>query len=484
MRAFAETVATPTADAGATAVECGAPLEATLAAPAAATGAPTLAATMAAPQVAPPDRAASPASLAATRARTVTVLPRIELDEAARPVVVVEEKPRYEEVKTLGAEGMGEVALVRDHDIGRTVALKRMLPEVARPATLARFVDEVRTIGALEHPGIVPVHDVGIDERGRYFFVMKYVEGETLEHVIERLRAGDAAYHARYTIEERTRIFTQLLQALDYAHARGIVHRDLKPANVMVGRYGEVVLMDWGIAKRVGTRDLAPQDAPVDAAGLGASAAAPGDLAASAAARSGVASDEVAAGDAGEPSVGARAALAQRRALSTQAGQILGTPAYMSPEQARGQSDRVDARSDLYSAVVLFHELLTLRHYLEDRTSLPALLQAVVHDEPTFAVLQRTAPGQRALPPELVHLVRKGLHKDPAQRYQSAGELLALLHDIAEGRVPVQCHATMTKRMFREMGRFTDRHPNLAFVAFVGGVAMLLAGTATLAGAL
>src|SRR4029077_11444666 len=125
-------------------------------------------------------------------------------------------RTRYEPSKVLGAGGMGEVVLVSDHDIDRKVAIKRLLPELTDQATLARLVDEIRTVGRLEHPNIVPIHDVGVDEAGRYFFVMKYVEGETLETIIEKLAARDPAYTARFSVEARIEIFLGLLHALEY----------------------------------------------------------------------------------------------------------------------------------------------------------------------------------------------------------------------------------------------------------------------------
>jgi len=137
-------------------------------------------------------------------------------------------------------------SLAQDRDIGRKVALKRLhTPHdhggTPSPSSLARFVDEVRTVGQLEHPNIVPIHDVGVDEAGNYFFVMKYVDGVTLEDVVEKLKAGEPDAVARYTIARRVEMFVGILRALEYAHQRGIIHRDLKPANVMVGDNGEVI---------------------------------------------------------------------------------------------------------------------------------------------------------------------------------------------------------------------------------------------------
>jgi eukaryotic-like serine/threonine-protein kinase len=407
--------------------------------------APTLAAAPPGPgtelaltHVAPP-QAAQPFAPPASAART-TVLPRVDGDGTTAQISL-ESRSRYEPTKLLGTGGMGEVLLVNDHDIERKVALKRLLPEMTHPSVLARFVDEIRTVGRLEHPNIVPIHDVGVDELGRYFFVMKYVEGETLESIIDKLAAGDPAYVTQYSIEVRIQIAIALLHALEYAHAQGIVHRDVKPANVMVGRYGEVVLMDWGISKPVASK-------------RDAAAGAEGAL-------------EPAQGG-GEPG-GERA-----RMFATRVGSLIGTPAYMSPEQARGATDAIDARSDLYSVVVLLHQLMGLKHYLSDKESLGEMLTAIKSEEVGFMrMLTMKYPGA-APTGELLHVVVKGLAKDPALRFQSAGELIRALDDILEGKARVQCHITLTKRTFREAGRLVDRAPLVGFATLLGLSALIV----------
>jgi eukaryotic-like serine/threonine-protein kinase len=374
------------------------------------------------------------ASLKKTQAGRTTVLPRVESPDGAAPRLVAAAKSRYENVGLLGQGGMGEVALVRDHDIARTVAVKRLLPEGESGGALLRFVDEIRTIGRLEHPNIVPIHDVGVDEDGRYFFVMKHVEGETLEKVIERLDRGDPEALAHYTFERRVDLFLGLLRALEFSHANGVVHRDIKPANVMVGRFGEVVLMDWGIAKPIGSGPDA-------------------------------ALDEGPAKDPGS---------SKDRVYKTRVGSLVGTPAYMSPEQARGEP--VDERSDLYSAVVVFHELLALRHYLGEPSTLDEMIRGVLEILPPIPGPFAYPHAKPFAPPaELQHFVRKAMVKDPGARFQSATEMIAALQAIKEGRCSVDCPVTFTKRASSELGRFIDRRPTAAMLSVLAMISVVIA---------
>ncbi|MCC6522143.1 MAG: serine/threonine protein kinase [Polyangiaceae bacterium] len=359
-----------------------------------------------------------------------TVLPRVSV-EGGMPLLVAADRERYETESQLGEGGMGEVLKVKDNDIQRTVALKRLLPGTQEPAIVARFVEEIRTVGQLEHPNIVPIHDVGIDSNGQYYFVMKYVNGETLESIIEKLQAGDRAYHARFTYEHRVEVFVGILEAIHYAHARGIVHRDIKPANVMVGPYGEVVVMDWGIAKQ-----LRPEPgAPVLPEG---------------------------AGRPGAP-VPTHGAPADPRSLHrTQEGALIGTPAYMSPEQAAGFP--VDERSDIYSLCVLLHELLGLEHYLAGEETMDGILRGALEKTPP-ALLRVRNPYQPPVPADLVHFVRKGVNKDASQRFQSVSEMLTRLRARRDGVIPIQCPVTFAKRGTTGLTRFVDRHPFVTLVS-------------------
>jgi serine/threonine-protein kinase len=349
------------------------------------------------------------------------------VSEPARPASAPAPR-RYVAEAIVGSGGLGEVLRARDVAIARTVAVKRLRPEVRNADNVERFAEEVRTLGALEHPNIVPIHDVGEDVQGP-FLVMKYVDGQTLEEVIEKLRAGDPEAHAQFTFERRVEIFEGLLEAVAYAHARGVLHRDIKPANVMVGPFGEVTLMDWGLAT---SRAVAPT-AEVHQ----------------------------------EP--------ATRGRSLTRAGAILGTPGYMSPEQARGEA--LTAKSDLYSLSVLFYELLSLEHYLGDCTTIAAMLAGVERRTPTHPSL-RKSPHQPVVPMDLGYFVLRGLAKDPAARPASATEMLSRLHRRREGLIEVSCVATFVMRAASSLSRTVTRHPRGALLTLFGlaVVALLTVG--------
>jgi serine/threonine protein kinase len=360
----------------------------------------------------------------------VTVLPDVR-SEGDRLVLVPRDQTRYEGDKLLGRGGMGEVKLARDHDIGRKVAVKRLLDD-DNPHAVARFIDEVRTVGSLEHPNIVPIHDVGVDEDGALFFVMKYVEGETLESIIEKLDAGDPAYHKRYGFEARLDLFVGLLRALQYAHSQGLVHRDVKPANIMVGGYGEVVLMDWGIAHRMRSE-----------------------------ARLTNLSDQF--GD--------------RASTETVDGSVVGTPQYMSPEQAAGDVANLDGRSDLYSAAVVLYELLTLRPYVQaGQTAMQTVVAVTQRELPSVTESAYDHPHQLAVPVELRHFLRSALARNKDDRFATADELIETFEGVRSGDFAVSCPITFMKANNTKMERFMDRHPFVSMMMMTAGVLGFLGG--------
>ncbi|MCB9697589.1 MAG: serine/threonine protein kinase [Alphaproteobacteria bacterium] len=371
------------------------------------------------------------ASLAGGR---VTVLPRIEHGGRV-PQLVSEERSRFEVLDRLGEGGLGEVVAAKDLDIGRKVAIKTIRPDRQSNAAFLRFVQEVRIVGQLDHPNIVPVHDVGRDDGGAYYFVMKCVDGETLEAVIDRLRDGDPKTHAAWTFERRVEVFRQVLQAVHFAHQRGVIHRDIKPANVMIGPFGEVQLLDWGIAR------------PLDAEELPTTEGGPEH---------------------------------DRASLSvthTRVGALIGTPRYMSPEQARGE--RVDVRSDVWSLSLLFYELLTLHHPADGLTDLDTVLAKVQSGEVTHP-RKLSHPAQAPVPADLGWYVMGGLTPDPRDRFPTVQAMMERMDRRMEGDIPIQCPVTFQKAMIHRTEHAIDRHPFASIFALVGGV--VLGGSALVAG--
>jgi serine/threonine protein kinase len=226
---------------------------------------------------------------------------------------------RYRLLGRVARGGMGVVYAAEDENLHRRVALKILDVPGADGDLADRLIREARVLASLEHPGIVPVHDVGTLADGRVFYAMKFVEGRRLDKYIESVAS----------IPDRLRIFLRICDAVGFAHARGVLHRDLKPANIMVGSFGEVLVMDWGLAKILrGDASHATPASDTDVTILGKSARSPDSNG----------STEV--------------------SVITGHGTVMGTPGYMSPEQARGDVENLDARSDIFSLGALLRFLL------------------------------------------------------------------------------------------------------------------------------
>lgn len=315
---------------------------------------------------------------------------RIRLGPLARPV---EPDARYEEEAVLGQGGMGVVRACRDQRLGRCIALKQLRADLLGDDALrTRFVREAEVQGQLEHPAVVPLYDFGESE-GTPYFTMKRVRGATLHQLIRALAKGDPEIRQRFGRHKLLTAFSTAAQAVHYAHARGVVHRDLKPHNIMLGDFGEVYVLDWGIAKLLGVEDAAFP------------------------------------------------AIQRDTAEATTTGEVLGTAGYMAPEQVRGDVEDIDERSDVYSLGAILFELLTLRR-LNPGVNREQRAEATLAGTDVVAAARAADPE---LPPELVAICERATRRERRERYASVEQLLAALERFLEGDRDAELRRKMSR---------------------------------------
>jgi len=320
-----------------------------------------------------------------------------EAESAALPLSV-RSSDKYAVGEDVGQGGMKRIQKASDRDARREIALATIRKGHAEPATIRRFVREARITALLEHPNIVPVHDVGVDSDGNPFFTMKLLQGESLSNVIRRLSEGDRDHRRNFSLQTMVEIFRDVCSAMAFAHSKGVVHLDLKPANIQVGDYGEALVIDWGLARLRSENGNRGDDAlPVQVEGV--------------------------------------------EADNTRDGAVKGTPGYMAPEQAGGRNDVKDERTDIYALGAILYSMLTWKRPI-DKPSANEVLEATRKGE--LVPPSKRAPD-RVVPPALELVVMKAMALDPAKRYDSVEDLGRDIQAYIEGfAVSVQDPSLLT----------------------------------------
>lgn len=309
----------------------------------------------------------------------------------AFPVTLAE---RYEDLGLITVGGMGEIRRVRDRDLNRVAVMKVIRTDRQhRRIAMMRFVEEAQISAQLAHPGIPSVHELGRFEDGRLYFTMREVRGRTLTEVIKEVHEvfdGDILRetHTGWSMRGLVEALEDVCATLGFAHARGVVHRDLKPENVMVGDFGEVQVLDWGIAKVAGRAELDGDEAegvdPIEAIDVSS------------------------------------------KRQHTRAGTVMGTAAYMAPEQVRGEIARIQPATDVFALGVILYEMLTGREPFTGASTLKILLQILEGPRQPIEDFDH-------VPAALQRICNRALAAEPAQRYESARQMGAAIEDWLEG---------------------------------------------------
>ena len=283
---------------------------------------------------------------------------------------------RYGDFQILASGGSAVLRTCRDKNLGRTVVMKTLHPHLAGNKYMhSRFLREARVTAQLQHPATVPVYDIGHDLEDRLYFTMKKVEGQSTREILDRQIAGDAEALAQFDLERMLSVLEQVCNCLAYAHAHGVVHRDVKPENILVGEFGEVLLLDWGVAKVWADAESQREDERM------------------------------------------------QHEVLTDVNQRPGTPLYMSPEQVRGGGIEIDHRTDVYSAGAVLYEYLTLSEPLRGKRVQDTFSKIL--DETPQPPRER-APN-RTIPQPLADIAMRALAKNPDDRFATMRDFIAAI---------------------------------------------------------
>ena len=319
-----------------------------------------------------------------------------ESEEARQAMFMPRNEPGtgfYEINNVVATGGMGAVLAAKDNNLQRTVALKVMLNTAqATDDAIFRFVAEAQITGQLEHPNIVPLHEIGVAADGTIFYTMKLIEGITMREVLQKIKDGDGEMIARFSLDRLLTIFQKICDGMAYAHSRRVVHRDLKPDNIMIGSFGEVLILDWGLAKVVA--EDGQEQAETE---------------------EGITDDAAASGGASD-------------GFATMQGQIKGTPNFMAPEQAEGRIKDIDTRTDIYALGAILYNILTL-HPPVSGTSVKEILEKVTSSNialPTVYNTRNEKTGMVKLSPTAPPIAVSPLHHMPDGKIPTALSAMAM----------------------------------------------------------
>ena len=345
----------------------------------------------------------------------------------AASTIQVEGGRKYDVDRIIAKGGMGIVYEARDINCDRTVALKVLLTDSKHfDENRKRFVSEAQITSKLEHPNIVPIHELGRDVAGNTFYSMKFIKGVTLGSVLNELRHGNREIINEYPLARLLSVFERACDAMAFAHAHSIVHRDLKPGNIMIGDYGEVLVLDWGLARpfaRSGEKRGGPEDLVTGPVVVHSTGGTQLQLDDTTQLFDTIRFESVGTG------------------LKTVSGTVLGTPGFMAPEQV-SRSEMIDQRTDIYALGAILYSILTLRSPVREK-NIPKLLRRILDgDIPPAVSHNATAkPGDfphlpdGQVPAVLSEVARRAMEVDPGDRYQSIREFRHEIEDFQNGLV-------------------------------------------------